>query len=98
MAKKCGSNPDVTDKTNNKQDQYDVYSDPAYQVMEDNFLTFDYTKPEQNLHHKRQQQERKEMQQQTLKSEPKVQKQRGSLVMTNKNWMYMIVCSLFFFF
>ncbi|ORZ14218.1 kinase-like domain-containing protein [Absidia repens] len=79
MAKKCGSNSDATDKNSNKQEQQEVYSDPAYQVMEDNFLTFDYTKPEQNLHHKRQQQERKEIQQQTLKSGPKIQKQRGSL-------------------
>ncbi|KAI8093540.1 putative camp-dependent protein kinase [Halteromyces radiatus] len=52
MAKKCGSNTDVSDKNN----AYDAYSDPEYQVMEDKFLTFDYTKPEQNLQQKQQQQ------------------------------------------
>jgi serine/threonine kinase 32 len=78
LAKKCGSNLELAD--GGKNNPYDVYSDPAYQVMEDNFLTFDYTKPELNLQHKRQHQERREIQQQTIKNGTRNPKQRRSVV------------------
>ncbi|CAO3644219.1 unnamed protein product [Cunninghamella blakesleeana] len=48
--KKCGSANDIS--SNYKQNE--LYSDPEYQVMENKFLTFDYTKPEQNMKYKRQ--------------------------------------------
>ncbi|KAI8331733.1 kinase-like domain-containing protein [Chlamydoabsidia padenii] len=83
LAKKCGSNLELAD--GGKNDQYDIYSDPAYQVMEDNFLTFDYTKPELNLQHKRQQQERREIQQQTIRNGTKTPKQRRSVVNNESN-------------
>jgi serine/threonine kinase 32 len=78
LAKKCGSNLELAD--GGKNNPYDVYSDPAYQVMEDNFLTFDYTKPELNLQHKLQHQERREIQQQTIKNGARNPKQRRSVV------------------
>lgn len=50
IPKKCGSSNDIS--SNYKQNE--LYSDPEYQVMENKFLTFDYTKPEQNMKYKRQ--------------------------------------------
>ncbi|CAO3624328.1 unnamed protein product [Cunninghamella echinulata] len=49
MAKKCGSNTDM----NTSFKQNELFSDPEYQVMENKFLTFDFTKPEQNIKYKR---------------------------------------------
>ncbi|ORX54133.1 kinase-like protein [Hesseltinella vesiculosa] len=68
--KRIRKNRSTQDLQGDAEQQYtfNPYTDPEYQIMDDRFLTFDYTKPEQNLNLKRQQQRKLQQQPSSAKS------------------------------